>query len=189
MAPVKPKFFATQARFRAWLAKNHVTADELLVGFHKRDSGKPSMTWPESVDEALCHGWIDGVRRNLDATSYTIRFTPRRARSIWSSVNIKRMAFLVEQGLVAPAGHAAFGRRTDDKSSIYAYEQRHSATLTPAQEKEFRANRKAWAFFTAQAPWYQRVMTWHIVSAKRDETRAKRLAALIEISAEGRRAR
>jgi len=189
MAPVKPKFFATQARFRAWLAKHHETADELLVGFHKRDSGKASITWPQSVDEALCHGWIDGVRRGLDETSYTIRFTPRRARSIWSSINIKRMTVLLEQGLVTPAGRAAFERRSEDKSSIYAYEQRQAATLTPAQEKQFRASRKAWAFFTAQAPWYQRVMIHGIVSAKREGTKAKRLAALIAISAEGRRAR
>ena len=110
--------------FRAWLAKNHLTADELLVGFHKKDSGKASITWPESVDEALCHGWIDGVRRRLDETSYTIRFTPRRPRSIWSSINIARMKVLLEQGRVTPAGRAAFERRSDDKSSIYAYEQR-----------------------------------------------------------------
>jgi uncharacterized protein YdeI (YjbR/CyaY-like superfamily) len=188
MAPLKPRFFATPALFRAWLAKNHETAAELLVGFHKRDSGRPSITWPESVDEALCHGWIDGVRRGLDETSYTIRFTPRRARSTWSTVNIRRMRFLLEQGLVTPAGQAAFERRSDDKSSVYAYEQRKSATLTPAQEKQFRANRKAWAFFTAQAPSYQRVMFHHIASAKKDETRSRRLASLIAISAEGKRA-
>ena len=188
MAPVKPKFFATAARFRAWLAKNHLTADELLVGFHKKDSGKASITWPESVDEALCHGWIDGVRRRVDETSYTIRFTPRRPRSIWSSINIARMKVLLEQGLVTQAGRAAFERRSDDKSSVYAYEQRQSATLTPAQEKLFRARRKAWAFFTAQAPSYQRLMIFHVVSAKKEETKRKRLAGLIELSAEGRRA-
>ena len=189
MVPVKPRFFATPALFRAWLAKNHLTAGELLVGFHKKDSGKPSMTWPESVDEALCHGWIDGVRRRLDETSYTIRFTPRRAQSIWSSINIKRMAFLLEQGLVTPAGRAAFERRSGDKSGIYAYEQRRAATLTPAQEKQFRANRKAWSFFTKQAPSYQRLMAFYVVSARKEETRARRLAQLITISAEGRRAR
>lgn len=188
MAPVKPKFFATPALFRAWLAKHHLTAAELLVGFHKKDSGKASMTWPESVDEALCHGWIDGVRRSLDETSYTIRFTPRRPRSIWSSINIARMKILLEQGLVTPAGRAAFERRSDDKSSIYAYEQRKAATLTPAEEKQFRANRKAWAFFSAQAPSYQRVMIYHIVSAKKEETKQKRLTALIEISAQEKRA-
>jgi uncharacterized protein YdeI (YjbR/CyaY-like superfamily) len=188
MAPVKPKFFATPALFRVWLAKNHLTADELLVGFHKKDSGKASMSWPESVDEALCHGWIDGVRRSLGETSYTIRFTPRRQRSIWSSINIARMKVLLEQGLVTPAGRAAFERRSDDKSSIYAYEQRKAATLTPAEEKQFRANRKAWAFFSAQAPSYQRVMIYHIVSAKKEETMRKRLAALIEISAQEKRA-
>jgi len=188
MAPVKPKFFATPALFRAWLAKHHLTAAELLVGFHKKDSGKASMTWPESVDEVLCHGWIDGVRRSLDETSYTIRFTPRRPRSIWSSINIARMKILLEQGLVTPAGRAAFERRSDDKSSIYAYEQRKAATLTPAEEKQFRANRKAWAFFSAQAPSYQRVMIYHIVSAKKEETKQKRLTALIEISAQEKRA-
>jgi uncharacterized protein YdeI (YjbR/CyaY-like superfamily) len=188
MAPVKPKFFATPALFGAWLAKNHLTSAELLVGFHKKDSGKASMTWPESVDEALCHGWIDGVRRSLDETSYTIRFTPRRQRSIWSSINIARMKVLIEQGRVMPAGRAAFERRSDDKSSIYAYEQRQAATLTPAQEKQFRANRKAWAFFNAQAPSYQGVMVYHIVSAKREETKRRRLAALIEISAQEKRA-
>jgi len=188
MAPVKPKFFATAARFRAWLAKNHLTADELLVGFHKKDSGKASITWPESVDEALCHGWIDGVRRRVDETSYTIRFTPRRPRSIWSSINIARMKVLLEQGLVTQAGRAAFERRSDDKSSVYAYEQRQSATLTPAQEKEFRSNRKAWAFFSAQAPGYQRLMIYRIVSAKREETKRKRLTALIEVSAQEKRA-
>lgn len=189
MAQVAPKFFATPAAFRAWLAKNHLTAAELLVGFHKRDSGKRSMTWPESVDEALCHGWIDGVRRSLGDTSYTIRFTPRRPKSIWSSINIKRMAVLIEAGLATEAGLAAFGRRTDDKSSIYAYEQRKNPTLPAAFEKKFRANRKAWTFFKAQAPWYQRVMLFYVVSAKRETTRMKRLDALITISAQQRRAR
>lgn len=189
MAQVAPKFFATPAAFRAWLSKNHLTAAELLVGFHKTDSGKRSMTWPESVDEALCHGWIDGVRRSLGDTSYTIRFTPRRRGSIWSSINIKRMAVLTEAGLVTEAGLAAFSRRSDDKSSIYAYEQRKAATLTPAQEKQFKSNRKAWAFFTAQAPSYQRQMIFYVVSAKREETQVKRLVALIALSAEKRRAR
>jgi len=188
MAPLKPKFFATPALFRGWLARNHLTADELLVGFRRKDSGKASMTWPESVDEALCHGWIDGVRRRLDETSYTIRFTPRRPRSIWSSINIARMKVLLEQGRVTPAGSAAFERRSDDKSSIYAYEQRSAATLTPEQEEQFRSNRKAWTYFTAQAPSYQRVMIFHIASAKREETKRKRLADLIEVSAHQRRA-
>lgn len=184
---MKPKFFATPAAFRAWLEKNHLTADELLVGFHKRDSGKASMTWPESVDAALCYGWIDGVRRSLGETSYTIRFTPRRARSIWSTVNITRMAFLVQEGLVRPAGLAAFERRTDDKSNVYAYERKQEAKLSPSDERKFRANRAAWAFFTAQAPSYQRVMTHYVVSAKKEETRARRLDALIAASAQGKR--
>lgn len=184
---MKPKFFATAAAFRAWLEKNHLTAGELLVGFHKRDSGKASMTWPESVDAALCHGWIDGVRRSLGETSYTIRFTPRRARSVWSTVNITRMKFLVQEGLVRPAGLAAFERRTDDKSNVYAYERRQEAKLSPSHEGKFRANRAAWAFFTAQAPSYQRVMTHHVVSAKKEETRTRRLDALIAASAQGKR--
>ena len=188
MASVNPTFFASPAAFRAWLAKHHLEADELLVGFHKKDSGRASITWPESVDQALCFGWIDGVRRRMDEVSYTIRFTPRRPRSIWSTVNIQRVAVLTEQGLMSPAGLAAFERRSDDKSSIYAYEQRHNATLPPPWEKKFRANRKAWAFFRAQAPSYQRVMLYHIVSAKREETRLKRLDALIEISAQQKRA-
>lgn len=187
MVPVKPKFFASPAAFRAWLAQNHLEADELLVGFHKKDSGKASITWPESVDQALCYGWIDGVRRRLDDTSYSIRFTPRRPRSIWSTVNIKRVAELTELGLMAAAGLAAFERRSDDKSSIYAYEQRHSAALPPEYEKKFRANRKAWTFFSAQAPSYQRVMTYHIVTAKKVETKLKRLESLIEASAAQRR--
>ncbi len=189
MAPVRPTFFATPAAFRSWLAKNHLTADELLVGFHKKDSGRRSMTWPESVDEALCFGWIDGVRRSIDEASYTIRFSPRRPRSIWSVVNIRRMEFLLEQGLVSAAGAAAFSRRTDDKSAIYAYEQRQQPKFSAAQEKEFRANRRAWAFFAAQAPSYQRLMTFYVVSAKREATQRKRFEALIAISAEGKRAR
>ena len=185
---MKPTFFAQPSGFRAWLAKHHLSADELLVGFHKKDSGKVSITWPESVDQALCFGWIDGVRRRIDEVSYTIRFTPRRPNSIWSTVNIKRVVVLTEQGLMGPAGLAAFERRSEEKSSIYAYEQRKSAALSPEHEKKFRASRKAWAFFQAQAPSYQRVMIYQIVSAKKEETRLKRLEALIEISAQERRA-
>ena len=188
MAALKPRFFSTPAAFRAWLEKNHLVADELLVGFYRKDSGRASITWPESVDQALCFGWIDGVRRRHDETSYTIRFTPRRPRSIWSTVNIGRVAVLAELGLMGPAGLAAFARRSDDKSSIYAYEQRRTAALPPAHEKTFRANRKAWAFFTAQAPSYQQVMVYHIVSAKKEETQVKRLDALINASARHMRA-
>ena len=187
MVPVKPVFFAGPAAFRAWLEKNHHTADEVRVGFYRKDSGKASLTWAEAVDQALCFGWIDGVRHRVDEVSYTNRFTPRRARSTWSTVNINRVAVLTGQGLMHPAGIAAFERRSEARSSIYAYEQRHKAALTLEQEKKFRANGKAWTFFQAQAPSYQRIMVYHIVSAKKDETKLKRLDALIRASADGKR--
>ena len=187
MAPLKPVFFAKPAAFRAWLEKNHHTVDELRVGFYRKDSGRVSITWPEAVDQALCFGWIDGVRHRIDEVSYSNRFTPRRARSTWSAVNIERVAVLTVQGLMHPAGLAAFERRSEARSGIYAYEQRHALTLSLEQEQKFRANRKAWAFFQVQAPSYQRIMVYHIASAKREETRIKRLESLISASAEGRR--
>ncbi len=186
-APVEPTYFATPADFRAWLEEHHADAAELLVGFHKKGSGRPSITWPESVDQALCFGWIDGVRRSLGDHGYTIRFTPRKARSTWSAVNIKRAKELIEEGLMRPAGLAAFERRSDDRSRIYAYEQRKQAKLDPAAEREFRANRNAWDFFADQAPWYRRTATHWVTSAKKEETRRRRLQTLIEDSAAGRR--
>jgi uncharacterized protein YdeI (YjbR/CyaY-like superfamily) len=144
------------------------------------------MTWSEAVDEALCFGWIDGVRRRLDDESYTIRFTPRRPRSIWSAVNIERVHALRSEGRMRPAGLRAFEARADERSAIYAYEQRRGAKLEPAQERRFRANAQAWAFFNAQPPWYRRNATWWVISAKKEETRAKRLETLIEDSANGR---
>jgi uncharacterized protein YdeI (YjbR/CyaY-like superfamily) len=183
---VKPRFFAKPAAFRAWLEKHHDTHSELLVGFHKRGSGKPSITWPESVDAALSFGWIDGVRKRLDDDSYTIRFTPRKPRSIWSAVNIKRVQALTADALMHPAGIAAFEARIEAKSGIYAYEQRSDAKLSDEYERRFRLNKKAWAFFSAQAPWYRRNATWWVISAKREDTREKRLATLIEDSAAGR---
>ena len=140
---MKPLFFETPAAFRKWLEKNHSSATELLVGFHKRGSGKPSMTWPESVDQALSYGWIDGVRRRIDDDSYSIRFTPRKSISNWSAINIARVAELTKLGLMRHAGLRAFEKRREDKSSIYAYENA-VRTLDPADEKTFRANRKAW---------------------------------------------
>lgn len=184
---MKPKFFATPDEFRAWLEEHHAQASELLVGFYKKGSGKPSITWPESVDQALCFGWIDGVRRRVDDRSYTIRFSPRKPTSIWSAVNIRRAHDLNRLGLMQPAGRKAFERRDEEKSAIYAYEQRHSAVLPDAYEKQFRANSKAWAFFCSNAPWYRRTATYWVVSAKRDETRLKRLEILIRDSAAGRR--
>jgi uncharacterized protein YdeI (YjbR/CyaY-like superfamily) len=183
---MEPIFFETPAEFRAWLEEHHADRSELLVGFHKKGTGRPSLTWPESVDQALCFGWIDGVRRSLGEHSYTIRFTPRKARSTWSAINIKRARELIEEGLMNPAGLAAFERRSDDRSRIYAYEQRKQAKLDPTAEKAFRANREAWAFFSEQTPSYRRTATYWVISAKKEETRRKRLKTLIEDSAAGR---
>jgi uncharacterized protein YdeI (YjbR/CyaY-like superfamily) len=182
---MEPTFFATPADFRAWLERHHESHSELIVGFHKRGSGRPSITWPEAVDQALCFGWIDGVRRRIDDTSYSIRFTPRKARSTWSAVNIKRMKELVDEGLVAPAGLAAFERRTDDRTAIYSYEQRRAAKLDPEQERRLRADERANAFFETQPPSYRRAAIHWVTSAKKPETRERRLAQLIECSAAG----
>jgi uncharacterized protein YdeI (YjbR/CyaY-like superfamily) len=182
----EPIFFPTPADFRAWLAAHHVQATEVLVGFYKKGTGRPSITWPESVDEALCYGWIDGVRRSRDADSYTIRFTPRQPRSTWSAVNIARVTELTAQGRMQPAGLAAFARRQDDNSAIYAYEQRQQATLAPEEEQQFQANAPAWAFFQAQPPSYRKTALWWVVSAKQATTRRKRLAQLITDSEQGR---
>jgi uncharacterized protein YdeI (YjbR/CyaY-like superfamily) len=185
MIPVKVTFFATPAKWRAWLERHHESALELWVGFHKRGSGKPSITWPESVDGALCFGWIDGVRKRVDATSYTIRFTPRRARSIWSAVNTKRFAELEQLGLVHAAGHAAFAKRHHDRAGIYSYEQKQH-TLGAAFERRFKANRKAWEFYRSMAPWYRRTTAHWVTSAKQEATRERRLASLIDDCAHGR---
>lgn len=179
----KPKFFAALVDWRAWLEKHHADAEELWVGFYKRDSGRPSITWPESVDGALCFGWIDGVRKSLDAVSYKIRFTPRKPRSVWSAINIKRVGDLSKLNLMHPAGLAAFEKREGDRSAIYAYEQRKTARLPPPFQKKFRESPVAWAFFQSRPPWYQRTSSYWVVSAKREETRMKRLALLIDCSA------
>jgi uncharacterized protein YdeI (YjbR/CyaY-like superfamily) len=182
----KPRFFATAAAFRRWLERNHATRRELLVGFWKRGTGRPSLTWPESVDEALCFGWIDGVRKRIDEESYTIRFTPRRAASAWSRVNVQRMAELEREGRVAPAGRAAFARRSEKHSGSYSYEQRRNAQLDAGSERRFRASPAAWKWFRAQPPGYRRTATFWVASAKREETRRRRLDQLIECSAAGR---
>jgi uncharacterized protein YdeI (YjbR/CyaY-like superfamily) len=183
---MQPHFFKTPADFRRWLAKNHASATELLVGFYKKDSGKPSITWPQSVDEALCFGWIDGVRRRIDDVSYSIRFTPRKKTSTWSAINIARVAELTKLARMQPAGLRAFEHRREEKSAIYSYENA-SRTLSAEDEKKFRANRKAWEFFNAQPPGYRHHAIYWITSAKKEETRARRLATLIEDSAAGRR--
>lgn len=182
---MRPKFFLTPADFVAWLEENHQQKEELLVGFYKKDSGKRSITWPESVDAALCFGWIDGVRRRIDEVSYSIRFTPRKPRSVWSAVNIGRMQELTEKGFVRAAGAKAFQARLAERSAIYAFEQKEIA-FEKAQEREFRANKAAWTFFQSQAPWYRRTATWWVISAKRPETKVKRLATLMDDSAAGR---
>ena len=181
-----PRFFAAPEELRAWLAEHHASAAELWVGFHKRGSGRPSITWPESVDEALCFGWIDGVRKSLGAESYTIRFTPRRATSHWSGVNLRRMEELVAAGRVAPAGLAAWERRSEQRSQRYAYEQRAEVRLEPEMEARFRADAAAWEWFAGQAPWYRRTALYWVASAKRPETRERRLDQLISCSAASR---
>jgi uncharacterized protein YdeI (YjbR/CyaY-like superfamily) len=184
---VKPRYFPTPEKFRAWLEKNHAKAPELLVGFHKKGTGKPSIDWPQSVDEALCVGWIDGVRRSLGAESYTIRFTPRRARSVWSSINIRRVKALTSEGRMGAAGLAAFKLRTRGRSAIYAYEQRDSAKLTTAETREFKARPAAWKFFSTLAPSYRQKLLHWITSSRKPETRKTRLARVIAASASGKK--
>ena len=183
---MNPLFFASQETFRAWLEKHHRCAQKLWVGFRKKASSKPSITWPEAVDQALCFGWIDGLRKSIDETSYAIRFTPRKPRSAWSTINIKRVRALTESGHMQPAGLKAFQHLKSEKSAIYSYEQRKSAQLEAAHEERFRGNKKAWDFFQAQAPWYRRTAAFWVIGAKKEETRARRLQKLIEDSARGR---
>ena len=183
---MKPIFFATPAEWRAWLEQNHAKKDEVIVGFHKKASGLPSMTWSESVDQALCFGWIDGLRRSIDDTNYSIRFTPRRQRSTWSAVNLKKVEGLIKQGVMHPAGLAAFEKRYEERSKIYSYE-RANAKLGDEYEREFRSNEEAWAFWESQPPGYRRTATWWVISAKQEATRRSRLANLIQDSAGGKR--
>ncbi|MEP7175293.1 MAG: YdeI/OmpD-associated family protein [Gemmatimonadales bacterium] len=180
-----PVFFATPAEWRAWLTLHHGTAAEVWVGFHKKGTGRASLTWPEAVDQALCFGWIDAVRKRIDDASYMIRFTPRRTGSTWSSVNIARVKALTRLAQMQPAGLAAFRARTAAKSGIYAYEQ-DRARLPELMERQFRRNREAWTFFQARPAWYRHTATWWVVSAKQEATRARRLGTLIEDSAAGR---
>jgi uncharacterized protein YdeI (YjbR/CyaY-like superfamily) len=183
---MEPTYFETPEQFRAWLHAHHQTEKELWVGFHKVASGRPCITWPQSVDEALCVGWIDGVRKRIDDERYVIRFTPRKPGSIWSAINIRRMGELQAEGRVLPAGLAAFQKRRDDKSAVYSYERGMPAELPPEFEARFRADEAAWAFFQRQPPWYRRTATHWVTSAKKPETRDKRIATLIADSAAGR---
>jgi uncharacterized protein YdeI (YjbR/CyaY-like superfamily) len=184
---LKPVFFATPAAFRRWLARHHAGAVELWVGFHKKGSGRPSITWPQSVDEALCFGWIDGVRKSIDEDSYAIRFTPRTRTSTWSLVNTRRAEELARLGKMMSAGLTAFARRDAEKSGAYSFEQRDAAQLAADETSRFRANTNAWAYFSAQPQGYRKTATWWVVSAKREATRARRLRALMDDSAAGRR--
>lgn len=182
-----PQFFPTPAAFRAWLKKHHQTADELIVGFYKKGSGKPSIDWPQSVDEALCFGWIDGIRRSLGDDAYTIRFTPRRKGSNWSAINIARMAELTKLKRVQPAGLAAFALREEAKSRIYHYEQKDEPVFDPALATTFKANKKAWAFFCGLPPAYRKGETRWVHSAKQETTRLRRLDKLMAACQSGRR--
>ena len=183
----EPVYFASPEEFRKWLARHAATAAELIVGFHKVGSGVPSMTWPQSVDEALCYGWIDGVRKRVDELRYQIRFTPRRPTSIWSRINIDRVAVLTAEGRMQPAGLAAFEKRTDRRSIVYSYEHQGEVVLPPELEKRFRKQRKAWSWFEAQPPGWRRQMLRRILSAKQEATRDRRLELLIAAAIEGRR--
>jgi uncharacterized protein YdeI (YjbR/CyaY-like superfamily) len=185
--PTETRFFATPEDFRKWLKAHHENTRELWVGFYKKGSGRPSITWPESVDEALCVGWIDGLRKTIDAHRYKIRFTPRKTTSNWSAVNIGRAKELTKQGRMRPAGVKAFELRKEEKSGIYAYENRKSAVLGEAADKRFRSRPKAWDFLQSQPPSYRQMAIWWVVSAKREETRQQRLERLIAASEAGRR--
>lgn len=184
--PDKLRFFKSQAEFRRWLSAKHDKELELWVGFYRKDSGKGGITYSEALDEALCFGWIDGIRKKLDDESFVQRFTPRKARSIWSNVNIARVGKLTEAGRMAPSGVAAFSLRDPARSGIYSFE-REAATFPPEFQKLFSKNKKAKTFFDAQPPYYRKLATFFVVSAKREETRAKRIALLMERSEQGMR--
>ena len=183
------RFFVTAADFRRWLAKNAATAAELLVGFHKVHSGEPSMTWPEPVDEALCYGWIDGVRKRIDDNAYQIRFSPRKPSSIWSAVNIAKVSLLTSRGRMTEAGMAAFARRTASKSIVYSYEQRQEAKLSASEVAQLKSAGGAWEFLQSTPPSYRKVVVHWVVRAKKPETRRSRFHKLLEACATAERLR
>ena len=185
--PDDPIYFTSPDELRDWFASNHETATELWHGSYKKAAGKPTVTWSEAVDEALCVGWIDSVRYSLDPERSAQRFTPRRKGSNWSAVNIAKVKALTEEGRMRPAGLAAFEARTEERSAIYSYEQRHLAALDPDEDAAFRANEMAWDRFQALPPSYRRTAIYWVVTAKKPETRVRRLATLVEDSAAGRR--
>ena len=180
----KPLFFKSPGEYRRWLEKNHESARELWIGFWKKATGKPSLTWQQVVDESLCFGWIDGIRKSIDADSFKQRVTPRRATSIWSQINIRRVGELTAEGRMHKAGLTAFEKR--DRTKAYSYENMHRG-LGPPEETQFKKNKKAWAFFQAQPPGYRRLAGWWVTSAKKEETRQRRLESLMRDSAAGRR--
>ena len=181
---MKPIFFPNQSDFRKWLEKNHKKETELLVGFHKVDSGNPSMTWSQSVDEALCFGWIDGVRKSIDKDSYQIRFTQRKPTSTWSAINIKKAKALIQQGLMQPAGLESFKKLNKSNAKIYSYEN-EEVTFSPDFEKRFKANKTAWNYFQSLAPSYKKTSSSWVMRAKQEVTRLKRLDELIADSEAG----
>jgi uncharacterized protein YdeI (YjbR/CyaY-like superfamily) len=183
---MRPTFFATPSAFREWLETHHARAAELWVGYYKVASGRQSITWPESVDQALCFGWIDGLRKSIDEVSYAIRFTPRRPGSTWSTVNIGRAQALTDQGQMKPAGLDAYLARRENASGIYSYDQRRTELEEP-YNRALKKNKAAWTFFRAQPPSHRRALCWWVVSAKREDTRLKRLEKLIAYSARGQR--
>lgn len=183
---MKATFFRSSEGFRKWLEKNHLKEKELLVGFYKVGTGKPSMTWSESVDQALCFGWIDGIRRTIDEASYSIRFTPRKTTSIWSAINIRKMDELRKAGLMNPAGEKAFSFMSEKRNNVYSHEKA-PVPLDPSYLKDFKKNRKAWKFFEAQAPSYKKVMVHWVMAAKQDKTQVSRLEKVIKMSEEGKR--
>jgi uncharacterized protein YdeI (YjbR/CyaY-like superfamily) len=183
---MEPRFFRSPAALDSWFQKNHDRVDVQWIGFHRKASGKGGIAYDDALDAALCWGWIDGVRKKIDDDAWMIRFTPRKKTSIWSTVNIRRAEKLMKEGRLQPPGLAAFERRDPERSGVYSYE-RDSAAFEPAMETRFRANAVAWAFFSSQPPWYRRVTTWWVVSAKREATRERRLDQLIGCSADGER--
>ena len=183
---MQPKFFNSPEKFREWLERNHDSATELMIGFHKKSSGKKSLTYAEALDEALCFGWIDGVRKSLNETSYMQRFTPRKPRSIWSNINVKHVERLQKEGRMHRAGIEAYERRSPERTGIYSFENR-PRELSPEFEKTFRQNKAAWKFFQEQPPGYKRLMVFRTMSAKKEETRLRRLKQLIESSEKGER--
>jgi uncharacterized protein YdeI (YjbR/CyaY-like superfamily) len=182
----EPIYFESPAAFRAWLEQHHERETEVWVGFWKKATGKQGMTWSQAVDEALCFGWIDSIAKRVDGQSHRQRFTPRKSTSNWSAVNVAKVATLRAEGRMRPAGEAAFARRSDGRSSVYSFEQRKDPQLEPEQQAQLEANAAAWAYFQSKPPSYRKPAIWWVISAKRPETRARRLATLIADSAAGR---